>query len=105
MGDRGEHLLAPHQNIVVPEADYTKTLLLKPLSPALIVRDLIDMLRAVCFNYQLGLGTVEVGDVGSQPDLPAELGACKTPAPQRGPKKPLRRRRKASHVSDAIQRL
>jgi len=73
MPDRFENRLQFFEDLVIPEPHDPEALRLKPGRSSFVLFDPLGMLPAVQFHDQPGLETNEVGDVGADRGLPAEL--------------------------------
>jgi hypothetical protein len=86
--ERLRHTFGVEQNIIVPEAQHTPSMLFKPFRSVGIIC-VVEMLAAIQLDHQFMSDTDEIGDKGPDRPLPPEFVICELPAPQRVPKPAL----------------
>ncbi|HYC64300.1 MAG TPA: hypothetical protein VEC14_06180 [Reyranellaceae bacterium] len=73
--DRFDNRLTLVEYIAVPETQHPELLALEIAAASVIVGSTIDMLASIQLYDQLVAQAGEIGDVGTDGDLPAEAGA------------------------------
>ncbi len=86
LNDNQQHPFGIAQHLIVPEANHAIALGLEPNSTNLAV---LGMLSPIDLDNQPGLGTEEVGYIGTDRVLPPEASATNLLAPQMVPQMPL----------------
>jgi hypothetical protein len=84
------HRICARQDIVIPEAQNLKPLLLKEGITSRVVRCGLNMLAAVDLDDQLGFEAGEICDVRTDRNLPPEADIQELLAAQAPPQRPLR---------------
>ena len=85
-----QHCLSFPEYLIIPEAQYTKTLGLHLAISILVVTDAFLMLSPIEFNGKLRLQACEVGDESGNRHLPPEPVARELSAPKMLPEVSLR---------------
>lgn len=88
--DLFQHCFRLPEDLIIPEAQYTKTLGFQFAISILVVMDALLVLSPIEFNGKLRLQACEVGDESGNRHLPPESVARELSAPKIPPKVSLR---------------